>query len=464
MRWLVLASLAVGWWAPGLHAEVYKWTDANGRVHFSDKPPPKQVDQPPAVVEEVRIKDAFGSFKIPTRMPLPNPGDAQSVSLDRFDVRLDAANSRGVTSGRVFAGRECDVAAAVQWNAGALDASEADVALTVAERFRSAGWSLSTPGTGTPGRLSLEAELIDLKLDFCVHLDRQFQAGSERAARAYVKVRWVLSDNDEVMFREVSEGAEDGWRIGGKASEVVRRAVAQAADNVLAQQRFADAMRGAPDAFGVRGGIAATDDDDAAATPVVVGLTWGSGEGSFQDRSDSLLAATVTVRTRSGHGSGVVVDAKGYALTNAHVVGTERHVTLLVDGRSIAAQVINRNPRTDVALLRFDGAELIAAPISRRTPRPGDTLFVIGTPLDISLSHTVTQGILSAVRDVDGRKLYQTDAAINRGNSGGPVFDASGDLVALSVSGLFSRQGASMGVSYLIPIEAALAAVGADGK
>jgi putative serine protease PepD len=159
----------------------------------------------------------------------------------------------------------------------------------------------------------------------------------------------------------------------------------------------------------------------------------------------------------------VVVDAKGYALTNAHVIGTERHVTLLVDGRSIAAQVINRNPRTDVALLRFDGAELIAAPIGRRTPRPGDTLFVIGTPLDISLSHTVTQGILSAVREIDGRKLYQTDAAINRGNSGGPVFDASGDLVALSVSGLFSRQGASMGVSYLIPIEAALAAVGAGG-
>jgi len=461
-RCRILSLLLLGMLAPSLHAEVYKWTDPNGRVHYSDKPPPKQADQPPPAVEELRIKDAFGSFKIPTSMPLSNPGDAQSVSLDRFAVRLDSANSREVTSGRVFAGSNCDIAAAVQWNAGALDASEADVALVVAERFRGVGWPLSAAGTDAPARLSLQAELIDLKLDFCVYLDGSFRPGNERAARAYVKVRWVLSDNDEVIFREVSEGANDGWRTGGRISDVVRRAVAQAADNVLAQQRFADAMRGAPDAFGVRGGIA-TRDDGAEPTPVAVGLTWGTGEGRFQDRSENLLAATVTVRTLRGHGSGVVVDAKGYALTNAHVVGTERHVTLLVDGRSVAAQVVNRNSHTDVALLQFDGAQLIAAPVGRSAPRPGDTLFVIGTPLDISLSHTVTQGILSAVRHVEGRKLYQTDASINRGNSGGPVFNAAGDLVALSMSGLFSRQGASMGVSYLIPIDTALAAVGASG-
>ena len=456
----------VGWVllvAPLAHAQVYKWTDADGRVHYSDKPPPKAADQPPAAVEQVRINDAFGTFKIPSRRPLPGPGDARAMSLDRFAVRLDVANSKGVTSGRVFAGAECDVAAAMQWNSGVMNISEADVAVVAANRFRAAGWPLSVPDAGSPATLSLEAEVSDLKLDFCVYLDQQWRSDTERSARAYVKVRWVLSDGGEVIFRQVSEGAEDGWRSGGKVTPVLQRAIAQAADNLLAQQSFANAVRGAPDAFGVRGGTS-TREDAAEPTPVAVGLTWGSGEGRFQDRSESLLAATVTVRTLRGHGSGVVVDPGGYALTNAHVVGNERHVTLLVDGRSVAAQVVNKNPRTDVALLRFDGARLVAAPVGRRTPRAGDTLFVIGTPLDLSHSHTVTQGILSAVRDVDGRRLYQTDAAINRGNSGGPVFDATGELVALSVSGLFSREGASMGVSYLIPIDAALAAVGAGGK
>jgi S1-C subfamily serine protease len=444
------------------HAEVYKWTDAEGRVHFSDKPPPRVADQPPAAVEHVRINDAFGTFKIPRKRPLHNPGDARSMALERFAVRLDASNSRGVTSGRVFAGRECDVAAAVQWNAGEMDVSAADVALVVAQRFRDAGWSLTPPGVPGASSLSLEAEVVDLKADFCIHLDREWRPGEERAARAYVKVRWVLREGGEEVHREVSEGAEDGWRTGGTLAPVFQRAIAQAADNVLAQQAFADAVRGAPDAYGVRGGSVATA-PDAVATPVAVALTWGEGEGRFQDRSEQLLAASVTVRTLRGHGSGVVVDPAGYALTNAHVVGDERHVTLVVDGRSVPAQVVNRDRRTDVALLRYDGAQLSAAPIARRPPRPGDALFVVGTPLDLSLSHTVTQGILSAVREVDGRRLYQTDATINRGNSGGPVFDASGELVALSVSGLFSREGSSMGVSYLIPIEVALQAVGAGG-
>ena len=70
----------------------------------------------------------------------------------------------------------------------------------------------------------------------------------------------------------------------------------------------------------------------------------------------------------------------------------------------------------------------------------------------MKLSHTVTQGILSAVRQESGRRLFQTDASINPGNSGGPVFDSAGELVALSVAGLFTRQGASLNVNYLIPI------------
>ena len=85
---------------------------------------------------------------------------------------------------------------------------------------------------------------------------------------------------------------------------------------------------------------------------------------------------------------------------------------------------------------------------------------MIGTPLSLELSHSVTEGVLSAVRQVDGGRLYQTDAAVNPGNSGGPVFDETGELVAISVSGLVGAQGNSLNVNYLIPIDRALEAVG----
>ena len=111
------------------------------------------------------------------------------------------------------------------------------------------------------------------------------------------------------------------------------------------------------------------------------------------------------------------------------------------------------------ALSTAAAANLAPVTVATQEPRPGDPLYVIGTPLSLKLCHTVTQGILSAVRNERGRRLYQTDASINPGNSGGPVFDASGELVALSVAGLFTPQGSSLNVNYLIPVEQALGAL-----
>jgi S1-C subfamily serine protease len=460
LRWIGLLLLVAvsGAWAGG----VYRWVDAQGRVHFSDKPPPGRDVQAQESLEQLRLQDAFGTFKIPVRLPIRNPGDGRSVSLERLEVRLDAANSKGVTAGRIFAGESCDVAASVQWNEGALDLSDAQLADRVVQRFADQGWPVSASGAG--GRLSLNAEIVDLKLDQCVYLERDYwPANRERAARAYMKVRWTLTDAGDEIFRATSEGAADGWQSMDKAEAVIIRAIEQAADNALGDRDFADAMRGGPDAYGVRGeraGIAV----EPASEPLKLGLTWGARDARFQDRSQVLLAATVTVRTRRGHGSGVVIDAAGYALTNAHVVGDERQVTVLTRTGALVAEVVRRDRRADVALLRFAAADSASAPIGSVEPRPGDVLYVVGTPLDESLSHTVTQGILSATRDLEGRRLYQTDAQINPGNSGGPVFDAAGELVALSASGLFTRQGASVGVNYLIPIGAALEAAGVQPR
>ena len=94
--------------------------------------------------------------------------------------------------------------------------------------------------------------------------------------------------------------------------------------------------------------------------------------------------------------------------------------------------------------------------ISKNKMTEGDTVYVIGTPLDVSLSNTVTKGVYSAHRRLNGLPFYQTDAAINAGNSGGPAFNEQGELVGISVAGLFTREGASLNVNYLIPIDNAV--------
>lgn len=450
---LCVASAA----GPAAAAGVYKWTDAQGNVHFSDKPPPGGDKAAKGNVEAMQLRDAYTGVAVSNKPPIRNPraDGGPAVVLTRFTLQLDAANSRNVTVGRRFHGSNCEKSADLLWNEGMLDLKDRTAAALLAERFEHAGYSLSH-GSGI-GQYSLEAELVRLKIDVCS--GGSGSAGS--GTRSYVKLRWTLTPrgSDEAVFGGISEGAFDGWNTGDKESTV--RAISAATDNLLGDRGFIDALNGsdaARPASRVNGGTRARDlpELDEAVT---VAFDRGAGTSTFRERSGSLLAGAVTIATLRGHGSGVIIDAAGYVLTNAHVVGQERSVRVIVDGKTLEGRVVKRNGAVDVALIQLTGEGLSAVTVASEEPRPGDPLYVIGTPLDVKLSHTVTQGILSAIRQESGQRLYQTDAAISPGNSGGPVFDAAGELVALSVAGLFTRQGASLNVNYLIPIEQALQAM-----
>jgi S1-C subfamily serine protease len=84
---------------------------------------------------------------------------------------------------------------------------------------------------------------------------------------------------------------------------------------------------------------------------------------------------------------------------------------------------------------------------------------VVGTPLDERLDFSISRGIISARRVLDQRNYYQTDAAVNPGNSGGPVFNGSGNVIGITVAGLFTKDGSSMNITYVIPILDALEAL-----
>ncbi len=164
-------------------------------------------------------------------------------------------------------------------------------------------------------------------------------------------------------------------------------------------------------------------------------------------------------QTATSLGSGVIVSATGYILTNNHVVEAADEIEVaLPDGKKLLAKVVGSDPETDLAVLRVSGDALPSITFgSSETLRVGDVVLAIGNPFGVGL--TVTSGIVSAL----GRSglqintfenFIQTDAAINPGNSGGALIDARGNLVGINTA-IYSRSGGSMGIGFAIPVSTA---------
>jgi serine protease DegQ len=161
----------------------------------------------------------------------------------------------------------------------------------------------------------------------------------------------------------------------------------------------------------------------------------------------------------SSLGSGVIVSANGYVVTNHHVVEAADEIEVaLADGKKLLAKVVGNDPETDIAILRVNAENLPAITFgSSDTLRVGDVVLAIGNPFGVG--QTVTGGIVSALgRTGLGINTFenfiQTDAPINPGNSGGALVDASGNLVGINTA-IFSRSGGSMGIGFAIPISTA---------
>ena len=158
---------------------------------------------------------------------------------------------------------------------------------------------------------------------------------------------------------------------------------------------------------------------------------------------------------RAGQGSGFVIHADGFIVTNAHVVGTNAEVqVVLADGRDLPARVVGRDAATDIALLKVEaGAPLPALAFGDSdATRVGEWVMAMGNPF--GLGGTVTAGIVSARGRQIGAGPYddfiQTDASINPGNSGGPLFNAAGEVVGVNTA-IFSPSGGNIGIGFAVP-------------
>jgi serine protease Do len=178
------------------------------------------------------------------------------------------------------------------------------------------------------------------------------------------------------------------------------------------------------------------------------GMPDNNGGGDRGDRGDRVPRHHFS----QAQGSGFFISADGYIVTNDHVVDHATEVTVTTsDGKSMPAKVIGVDTKTDLALLKAQGADFPYVTFSSHTPRVGDWVLAVGNPF--GLGGTVTAGIVSARgRDIGSGPyddFLQIDAPVNHGNSGGPTFNAEGEVVGVNTA-IFSPSGGSVGIGFAI--------------
>jgi len=161
------------------------------------------------------------------------------------------------------------------------------------------------------------------------------------------------------------------------------------------------------------------------------------------------VASVVTVLTGSGSGSADLVSNDGYMLTNAHVVGDEKQVRVRwSDGIETVAEVVRVAKDRDVALIKTNPRDREPLPIKRGPVTPGARVYAIGSPLGKEYQGTVSSGIISATRVMEGMRYIQSDVSVTHGSSGGALLDENGAMIGITVSGVER----SPGLNFFIPI------------
>lgn len=425
-------------------SEIYRWTDENGKVHFGDNSRVKTSDQ----AEKVTVDDKYAIPVIERLEPMPYTRTEKNRNIDVAVMTFDmsGADSRDVRIGRVTCGPAIDI----YWTKGIIDLDNSEAGDSITKVFVDAGYNV-TNAIGVKNSinsLQLKLSIRDVKLNFCPEslTDKDSRTKNE----SYVEIEWVLYDPllKEEIYRGTTKGSHNAIEnefVSEGTRKSFQAALSASTANLLARNEFAIQIR--------PGDLSVLKEDFKE--PINVSYMYGDNNTRFSDLADELKDNAVVVKMSAGHGSGVLINDEGFVLTNSHVVGDETQFTVLIRDKSFEATLVRKEKVRDVALIKINKfqRQLIGVRLARNEPKIGDPLYVIGAPLDVQFDHTITNGIVSAKRTINGLPFLQTDAAINPGNSGGPIFNVAGELVGLAVSGIFTQNGASLNINYLIPIQ-----------
>ncbi|MBD2078754.1 trypsin-like peptidase domain-containing protein [Leptolyngbya sp. FACHB-17] len=291
-----------------------------------------------------------------------------------------------------------------------------------------------------PGRFLIGGTLTKARLN---SYQSWFKGGVTKDDRT---IRWELFDRQrsKVVYRQEIIGSAEAEGIDNPAAtyEAIRASIKQ----LLEEPGFLAALNSTP----VETIVQPPSRFEVAALAV------SNQPLSIAQLTGRSVPAIVRIRTTSGRGSGFVIDSSGLVITNHHVVGSAFTVNVdLYDGSTRIGRVLRRDSELDAALVQLDGesTEISGLPLCQTNAvRVGESVIAIGNPL--SLSNSVTQGIVSGFRRDGDRSLIQTDTAINPGNSGGPLMNRQGAVIGIVTEKIASK--GIEGLGFALPIEQVL--------
>lgn len=396
-----------------------------------------------------------------THTPAPAPKvvplgiDAKPIEYRRIVVKME----RGEHIGAYHTGILCIPKGDLTFRGGRVNVNDEELT----EVFRQELKKANVPVVGDPNALFEDpsrsrAELIvaglvtEMKANYCYPMGNfgDFVSGKGEAS---ITVEWqVYSPLDRRVVQKVvtrGTGRLDSAVPNG-VRDLFQFAFAEATRGLLADASFHSLVTRAPSNTAAAAVVSST-----LMIPRVKTYT-----ASLTNHIAEVQAGVVLIRAAEAHGSGFFITSDGFVITNAHVVQDARFVRLkLATGREVPGEVVAKDDRRDVALVKAQGAGYIPLPIADGEPTVGSEVYAFGAPLEERLFNTVTRGIVSSYRVEDGLKLLQSDVNIQPGNSGGPVTDPAGNVVAISVKGRVNR-GVFVGLNFFIPIAEALQSVG----
>jgi len=387
--------------------------------------------------------------------PLDAAAKSATLSLARMAANLPAGKPWAEVSGDRCGGGEVLV-----WNKKANRFNDPDLHRVFQQELSKAGFKVIDEQDDLfadkmdPADLQIGALVTDIRTKTCgpttVKRRKTVFVGPQKGAEV-MDIEWqVYSAADaKILARIHTTGGVQLGLVEDVADRLMQGAFAENVRQLAANADFRTLV--------TTQALAAATDDDPAPPPLKVDYRTASQPVRLEDAAKGV----VLVRVSGGFGSGAVISPDGYILTNHHVTRNAKRVHIRwADGSETTGEVVRTDPARDVSLIKAAKAPGAALGLRHRPVEIGEVVYAIGTPLDGELQNTVTRGVVSAKRSIHGLDFIQSDAQVTHGDSGGPLLDASGAVVALTDMGLDPAKGA--GLNFFIPIDEALKALGVE--
>lgn len=378
-------------------------------------------------------------------------GKGPSIRVERAKVAMIVGDEIGYRSMGAF----CGSREKVLFSQRGLAVFPEGVRQTTTMELRKLGYRLE--GIGQAGAFDVDVNAApDFRLGVVVNemnSELCYAIGTTKAEGwVLLKLTWALFSErqQKVVFQRATEGLGTST---DKILDLHERAIRASLHNFLAAPEFSEALAASlvgpntsPSAMPASAPVAQGGEAILLKAPP-------SLDGGVQKNQSRMVNAVVKIETGIGFGSGFFIDKAGHLLTNAHVVEGAKYARLtLKNGDKVVAEVIKVNAMGDVALLKAaNPAEDTLSVSTSGSPDVGSDVYAIGSPS--GLNHTLTKGVLSANRTIQGYRFLQSDAAITFGSSGGPLLDADGRVIGIAVRAL---NGGVNGLNFFIPIGEAL--------